>query len=145
MLKIFSEINQIKHLKILQLITLLKEKGLKYDRQLRVNGIQGCFHNIKLKREVDDEDYEYGISKEDVSVKLTVDEQIQHYTKLLNDLRLQKIKEINAFVLKTKVTKSNKKQLVEPESDSEDEIIEGKPTSAVATVAIKVKQLFDGF
>ena len=85
MLKIFSEKNQNKHLTILQLITLLKEKGLKYNRQLRVNGIQGYFHNIKLKYEVNDDDYEYGITKKDMLVKFTLDEQIEHYTKLLND------------------------------------------------------------
>ena len=149
MLKLFSEINQGKHLTILQMITLLKEKGLKYDRGLRVDGIQGCFHNIKLKRDVDNEDYDNGISKKDMSVKITIDEQIEHYTKLLNDLRNQKIKEIDDFVVKTKVTKNNKKQLVEPEpvseSESEDEIKEEKPTSAVTTAALKVKKLFEGF
>jgi hypothetical protein len=145
MLKIFSEINQAKHLTILQMITLLKEKGLKYDRQLRVDGIQGCFHNIKLKRDEDNEDYDNGISKKDMSEKLTIDEQIEHYTKLVNDLRQQKINEIDDFVFKTKVTKNNKKQLVEPESESEDEIKEEKPTSAVAKAAMKVKNLFDGF
>ena len=149
MLKLFSEINQGKHLTILQMITLLKEKGLKYDRQLRVDGIQGCFYNIKLKRDVDNEDYDNGISKKDMSVKITIDEQIEHYTKLLNDLRNQKIKEIDDFVVKTKVTENNKKQLVEPEpvseSESEDEIKEEKPTSAVTTAALKVKKLFEGF
>ncbi len=149
MLKLFSEINQGKHLTILQMITLLKEKGLKYDRQLRVDGIQGCFYNIKLKRDEDNEDYDNGISKKDMSVKITIDEQIEHYTKLLNDLSQQKIKEIDDFVVKTKVTKNNKKQLVEPEpvseSESEDEIKEEKPTSVVTTAALKVKKLFEGF
>ena len=84
-----------------------------------------------------------------MSVKFTIDDQIEHYTKLLNDLRNQKIKEIDDFVVKTKVTENNKKQLVEPEpvseSESEDEIKEEKPTSAVTTAALKVKKLFEGF
>jgi len=84
-----------------------------------------------------------------MSAKFIIDEQIEHYTKLVNDLRQQKINEIDDFVFKTKVTKNNKKRLVEPESESEseseDEIKEEKPTSAVATAAMKVKKLFDGF
>ena len=123
-----------------------KIKDEKYFEEHIITHIDNPTGRIKFK---DIRKVSVGISKKDMSVKITIDEQIEHYTKLLNDLRNQKIKEIDDFVVKTKVTKNNKKQLVEPEpvseSESEDEIKEEKPTSAVTTAALKVKKLFEGF
>jgi hypothetical protein len=96
MLELYSEMYPNKDLQLLQLQTLLKERGIKYDRQLRANGIQGCFYGIKEKEANDEvnEDYDYGIDKTDKSVKLTLDEQIKHYEKLLEDLYKLKTKEV---------------------------------------------------
>lgn len=49
MLKMFSEAYPNKHLTEMQLTSELKTRGLKYNRQLRSDGVQGSFLGVKVK------------------------------------------------------------------------------------------------
>jgi hypothetical protein len=88
MMKLYTTMYPNKQLTLLQLQMLLKERGVKYNRQLRNGGIQGCFYGIKLKDEYEDDDKE---EIQELSVKVSLDEQIEHYTKLLRKLKQDKI------------------------------------------------------
>lgn len=68
MLEIFNKAYPNKHFEVTQLTTLLKEKGLKYNRQLRCEGVQGSFSEVKWKGD---------ISAEDEKSDLTLEQQIQ--------------------------------------------------------------------
>ena len=46
----------------------MKRRGLDYKRQLRCDGIQGCFVGVKFKRADDNDDYDEGIEKKDQSI-----------------------------------------------------------------------------
>jgi hypothetical protein len=85
MLKYYSVMYPNKHLQSLQLQMLLKERGIKYGRQLRYKGVQGCFYGIKLKcdeDDEDDEDYDNGIDKTNQSININVE-----YQKQIDDLK----------------------------------------------------------
>lgn len=115
MLNFFNKIYPNKFLKDMQLIRLMKEKGVKYDRQKRCGGKQGSFYCIKFKEDEEDEkndnnDYNYGVIKQDLSVKMSLDEQIEHYKKIVRDLEEKRIFEWNQV--------SNKNQ--QKEWDQED-------------------------
>ena len=95
MLNFFNKIYPNKFLKDLQLIRLMKEKGVKYDRQKRCGGKQGSFYCIKFKEEDDENndnnDYDHGVIKQDLSVKMSLDEQLEHYKKLVRELENRRI------------------------------------------------------
>jgi hypothetical protein len=63
----FNKMYPTKHLTILQLMTALKEKKLKYERKYRCNNIQGCFVGVKLCDDTKDIKYDLdrGISNND--------------------------------------------------------------------------------
>jgi hypothetical protein len=70
MLKYYSAMYPNKHLQSLQLQMLLKERGIKYNRQFS----SVCFYGVKLKTDDDndtDEDYENGVEKTNQSVDVT--------------------------------------------------------------------------
>jgi hypothetical protein len=48
MLNTFNTFYPDKHLSMLQLISSLKEKNVKYSSKYRCSGIQGCFYCVKL-------------------------------------------------------------------------------------------------
>jgi hypothetical protein len=48
MLNQFKQFYPDKHLSVLQLISSLKEKNVKYSNKYRINGIQGCFYCVKV-------------------------------------------------------------------------------------------------
>ena len=60
-----------------------------------------------------DDDYDNGVTKKDLAVKMSLDEEIEHYKKLLNDLELKRINEWNQSKPKQKkVTKTPKQKTV---------------------------------
>jgi len=133
MLNFFNKIYPNKFLKDLQLIRLMKEKGVKYDRQKRCNGKQGSFYCIKFKEEDDENndnnDYDHGVTKKDLSIKLSLDEEIEHYKKLVHDLELKRINEWNQSKPKQKtVTKTTiptiKKSIVDEKCDNIKKLFE---------------------
>lgn len=67
MLETFNKAYPNKHFEVTQLTTLLKEKGLKYNRQLRCNNIQGSFYGVKLKED---------LSETETKSDLTIEQQI---------------------------------------------------------------------
>ncbi len=69
MLEIFNKSYPNKHFEVTQLTTLLKEKGLKYNRQLRYNNIQGSFYGVRCKQDVAQEEPE--------DSDLSIDQQIE--------------------------------------------------------------------
>ena len=96
MLNFFNKIYPNKHLTSAQMRKLMQEKGVKYNRQYRCNNIQGCFYCIKFKEDEEDEkndnnDYDHGVVKQDLSVKMSLDEQLEHYKKLVRELEEKKI------------------------------------------------------
>ena len=79
-------------------------------------------HNVDLvnhdENEVNEEDYEYGIDKSDKSVRGTLDEQIAHYKKLVRDLEIQRLKEIDNNFAK------QKKPVAQPQKSGFDKYFE---------------------
>ena len=90
MLNLFNKVYPNKHLQILQLITLLKGKKIKYDRKLRCKGIQGCFYCVKFREDDDDDDTD----------ELTKDQQIESLENQIYGLQQQLIK-IKSAEIKT--------------------------------------------
>lgn len=114
MLELYSQMYPNKHLQQLQLQMLLKERGIKYHRQLRSNGVQGCFYGVKISTKYDkdqddnDDEIEETI-KVDRSVKPTLDEEIEHYTKLLATLKMKRLDE-----LENKMKQKNQPKIEKP-------------------------------
>jgi hypothetical protein len=95
MLKYYSAMYPNKHLQSLQLQMLLKERGIKYNRQFRSGGVQGCFHGVKLKSDEDEDcdendDYNNGIDKTNQSID------ISHLLKKENDELKKQIEQLKA-------------------------------------------------
>jgi hypothetical protein len=77
----------------------------------------------------DDDDYDNGVTKKDLSVKMSIDEEIEHYKKLVNDLELKRINEWNQTKPKQKtVTKTTtptiKKSIVDEKCDNIKKLFE---------------------
>ena len=68
--------------------------------------------------EVNKEDYENGIDKSDKSVRGTLDEQIAHYKKLVRDLEMQRLEEIDNNFAK------QKKPVAQPQKSGFDKYFE---------------------
>jgi hypothetical protein len=105
MLKKFKEMYPQKLLTINQMITSLRDKGIHYNANMRVNDVRGAFTNVKFKSLHDDsidDDYDEGVDKTDVSVKIGLDEQIEHYKKLIADLEQQRLLQWEKNILESK-------------------------------------------
>jgi len=70
MKKLFNAQFPDKHLNIQQLISNLRDKGVKYHTKYRHNNLQGCFICVKLKDQTEQHDnpLEHGIEHVDMSV-----------------------------------------------------------------------------
>ena len=103
MLEIFNKAYPNKHFEVTQLTTLLKEKGLKYNRQLRYNNIQGSFYGVRLKQDLDD-------PKE---LDLTIEQQIESLENQKYGIEQQILK------LKQQLPTNKKEEDIKPEPKEE--------------------------
>lgn len=68
-----------KHANNNTMISALKDKKIIYQPKYRCNNIQGCFVGVKFKaqeKDIEQDDYDYGVDKTDKQIKYTLDEQI---------------------------------------------------------------------
>jgi hypothetical protein len=57
MLNQFKQFYPDKQLSVLQLISSLKEKNVKYSNKYRINGVQGCFYCVKIVESNEDREF----------------------------------------------------------------------------------------
>jgi hypothetical protein len=135
MRNLFIECYPDKKINILQIISSLKDKKIKYDKEKRSDNVKGCFICVKIKENDDDDDIDANIIKVDFSIKQpkTLKEKLdeiefykQHIKKLeqqfINDCDSQFHKEIK---IKNKKVKEPVKQIkVEIKKEQPKETIE---------------------
>jgi hypothetical protein len=96
MLKMYSTMYPNKHLTMLQLQSLLKDRNVKYDRKLRSNKIQGSFIGVKTKDpddlfNHDEDDLDHGIENEDKKTIIELKLIIEKLTNQLNESKNTKV------------------------------------------------------
>lgn len=72
MKKLFLETYPEKHVNVLQVISALVDKGIKYNKDYRSDGVKGSFYGVKIKNDVgdiDDEDVEH-LDEETINQKI---------------------------------------------------------------------------
>lgn len=100
---LFLESNRDKKINILQIITALKDHGIKYDKDKRHDGERGCFVGVKIKDGDDGDDpVEYGIIKQEQAIKqdMTIIEQMIFYEKKLKELQEKLLNDTNKIFKK---------------------------------------------
>jgi len=146
---VFKECYPDKHLNAIQLMSSLKDAGIKYEPKFRCDGLQGCFTNVKLKKDTckikasdfdksnrvlseDDEDpYENGVDKTNKAIIYTTEQQIEINKKQIevllkqNELLLSKVKENNSKSKQNKPEKIKKVKFTEDtKSETKDKPID---------------------
>ena len=132
MLTIFKNFYPDKYLSMLQLISALKEKNVQYSCKYRSNGIQGCFHNVKLVENAEDREFYNddgeleGVDTTDQSVDVSA-----AYTNLLA--------KYNALLKQTNNKKVRKFGMVylEDLTDETNDIVEKTPTKKIQRIDIR--------
>ena len=116
MLKKYKEMYPQKLLTINQMITNLRDKGINYNANMRVNDVRGAFTKVKfrsLNDDSDEDDYEHGVDKKDLSVKMSLFEQYEFHKKMANELQIKMLEEwdkINENKPKDKIIKKESKK-----------------------------------
>lgn len=114
-----------KHLSMVQLITSLKDKGLHYNASMRVDGVRGCFTNIKLRMK---KLLKSGEEKQTDLTEYTIqlENEIETYKDEIEYLKQQ----LSMFNKQSKSIKSKKSKMVkvkkvtfEYDTDNDDEPI----------------------
>jgi hypothetical protein len=118
-----------KHITVQQLISSLKEKGLIYEPKFRVNNIQGCFTQIKLRTFTDDDEnednpLEFGI----IPIKKTDKDYINEIEKLKSQIKLlqNQLKEKNEIIEKQPIKTINQQidEHIDRDKKAQSDLIE---------------------
>ena len=96
--KLFISKYPNKRITQLQLISDLKAKNIKYDRQMRANRVQGCFYGVKVYNDLDDDLINYDNYSENKNTLIEDNKSIEileeniNFIDLNNDLLTKNIK-----------------------------------------------------
>jgi hypothetical protein len=115
----FKETYPNRHLTVLQIISSLKDRGIKYNCDWRIHNVKGCFYGLrpfddddKSDDDTSDDDYDHGIEKTNPK-----DREIQ-----LLKLEVQKLREkLNLYEKQTMKEEAPKKKQKEEHVKDNDE------------------------
>lgn len=128
---IFKQMYPDKNLTPVQLMSALKDSGVRYEPKFRCDGYQGCYVGVKQKStnaSLFDNDLDYGVKQTDMSVKVD-------YKKLYEEMKAenQKLKQqLNCSVEATTDTESV--------SEAKPTKVQEKPKKVKGNVIVKSKK-----
>jgi stress response protein YsnF len=109
-----------KHLTVSQVMTSLKDKGIKYNSKYRCENVQGCYVSVKYNNSessyIGDNDSIFNNDDDKKTIK-KLEEQIELLKDQMKKMEVKKIKKIKKTSKKIKP----KKEIIEDDDEDEDE------------------------
>lgn len=117
---IFKQMYPDKNLTPVQLMSALKDSGVRYEPKFRCEGYQSCYVGIKQKSQSQNDKYivenplDYGITCNDMSVKVDYKKMFEQAQQEIAELKKQLAK---STTIETEIPKSEHVEIVEPKTE----------------------------